>query len=247
MDTSYARVGNVGACASSSRLHPAAYERQQVVQGAAALPGVAGGGGGGCERRGRPSGAGPRSWTLLEGSRRHALDAILDVADVVLMTQVRHPGRRSSSTALLHECDDGSCAALARSRRPGCTAHAAHTSAVSSSSRDLPDFLIRYDSAAASNHHSRTCFQAVHTCRRTGLCGRGCAVRGCAPAAAGSGAEGAVGRAGGGGGGHGVRGPRGGGRLGAGPPRHRHLVGRHQAGRRWCCAVRPGRRRAHPH
>ena len=31
---------------------------------------------------------GPRSWTLLEGQRREALDAILDVADVVLMTQV---------------------------------------------------------------------------------------------------------------------------------------------------------------
>jgi hypothetical protein len=35
------------------------------------------------------SATGPRSWTLLEGQRREALDAILDVADVVLMTQVR--------------------------------------------------------------------------------------------------------------------------------------------------------------
>lgn len=30
---------------------------------------------------------GPRSWTLLEGERRVALDAILDLADIVLMTQ----------------------------------------------------------------------------------------------------------------------------------------------------------------
>lgn len=29
-----------------------------------------------------------RCWTLLEGTRREALDAVLDVSDVVLMTQV---------------------------------------------------------------------------------------------------------------------------------------------------------------
>ena len=34
---------------------------------------------------------GPRAFTLQEGPRRAALDAILDIADVVLMTQVRAP------------------------------------------------------------------------------------------------------------------------------------------------------------
>jgi hypothetical protein len=46
--------------------------------------------------------AGPRSWTLLEGQRREALDAILDVADVVLMTRVRPLHRPLRTVACQH-------------------------------------------------------------------------------------------------------------------------------------------------
>jgi hypothetical protein len=48
---------------------------------------------------------GPRSWTLLEGQRREALDAILDVADVVLMTQVRpHYGTTGLPCLSVSQC-----------------------------------------------------------------------------------------------------------------------------------------------